>query len=89
MSKTISISKIRKITANKKNRKEKGTRAESLGSNPHSKGEAFSRSNILEKEIIKQTKSKIKTKPKQKNLPIYIYFITPRTGATSFSKFAL
>ena len=32
----ISTSKIRKITAIKKNRKEKGKRAELLGSNPHS-----------------------------------------------------
>jgi len=42
----ISTSKIRKITAIKKNRKEKGKRAELLGSNPHSKGELFSRSTI-------------------------------------------
>lgn len=32
----ISTSKIRKITAIKKNRKEKGNRAEPFGSNPHS-----------------------------------------------------
>lgn len=32
----ISTSKIRKITAIKKNRKEKGNRADPLGSNPHS-----------------------------------------------------
>jgi hypothetical protein len=43
MSKTISISKTRKITANRKNRMEKGVRAERKGSNPHSKGESFSR----------------------------------------------
>jgi hypothetical protein len=42
--KVISISKIRKITAIKKNWIENGTRAESIGSNPHSKGEGFSRS---------------------------------------------
>lgn len=33
---TISISKIRKITAKRKNRREKGTRAEFFGSKPHS-----------------------------------------------------
>lgn len=43
-SKTISISKTRKITANRKNRREKGIRADLFGSNPHSNGEAFSRS---------------------------------------------
>lgn len=32
----ISTSKIKKITAIRKNRKEKGNRAEFLGSNPHS-----------------------------------------------------
>lgn len=32
----ISTSKIKKITAIKKNRKEKGIRADPLGSNPHS-----------------------------------------------------
>jgi hypothetical protein len=41
---TISISKTRKITASRKNRREKGIRAFFLGSNPHSKGEVFSRS---------------------------------------------
>ena len=44
ISKIISISKTRKITASKKNRVEKGKRALSLGSNPHSKGVDFSRS---------------------------------------------
>lgn len=41
---TISTSKIRKIIVIKKNRKEKGSREELLGSKPHSKGEFFSRS---------------------------------------------
>jgi hypothetical protein len=63
---TISMSKIKKITASKKKRKEKGTRAELLGSNPHSKGEAFSRSNKELKETPKQTNNKTKTKIKQK-----------------------
>lgn len=39
----ISTSKIRKMTANKKNRIEKGERVYHEGSNPHSKGEFFSR----------------------------------------------
>lgn len=42
--KAISTSKIRKIIAIKKNRIEKGSRDEFIGSNPHSKGEHFSRS---------------------------------------------
>lgn len=41
---TISISKTRKITASRKNRRENGSRAEFLGSNPHSKGESLFRS---------------------------------------------
>lgn len=40
---TISISKTRKRTAKTKNRVENGTRADLLGSNPHSKAEDFSR----------------------------------------------
>jgi len=40
----ISTSKIKKIIAIKKNRKEKGSREEDLGSNPHSNGDLFSRS---------------------------------------------
>jgi hypothetical protein len=44
ISSTISISNTIKIIANRKNRKEKGTRALWLGSNPHSNGEDFSRS---------------------------------------------
>ena len=43
----ISTSKIRKITAIKKNRNENGNRAVPLGSKPHSKGEFFSRSEIV------------------------------------------
>jgi len=38
---------MRKITANKKKRKEKGIRLESLGSNPHSKALSFLRENNL------------------------------------------
>lgn len=44
MIRAISTSKIRKIIAIKKNRIEKGSRAELIGSNPHSKGDDFSRS---------------------------------------------
>jgi hypothetical protein len=43
----ISTSKIKKITAIKKNRREKGSRADLFGSNPHSNGELFSRSSII------------------------------------------
>lgn len=43
-SRTISTSKIRKMTARRKNRREKGSRAELIGSKPHSKGDIFSRS---------------------------------------------
>jgi len=42
--KAISTSKIKKIIAIIKNRIEKGKRDESEGSNPHSKGDLFSRS---------------------------------------------
>lgn len=40
----ISTSKIKKIIVIKKKRNEKGKREEDFGSNPHSKGELFSRS---------------------------------------------
>lgn len=43
----ISISKIKNTIAIKKNRIEKGIREEFFGSNPHSKGDAFSRSKIV------------------------------------------
>lgn len=45
-SNAISTSKIKKIIVIKKNRKEKGIREEDFGSNPHSKGDLFSRSMI-------------------------------------------
>ena len=44
---TISTSKIRKMIASRKKRKEKGNRADFIGSNPHSKGELFSRSLVV------------------------------------------
>ena len=43
-SRTTSTSKIKKTMAIRKNRRENGRRADPLGSNPHSKGELFSRS---------------------------------------------
>ena len=43
----ISTSKIKKIMAIKKNRSEKGSRADLFGSNPHSNGKLFSRSLIV------------------------------------------
>jgi hypothetical protein len=43
----ISTSKIKKITAIRKNRKEKGSRADLFGSNPHSNGDLFSRSSMF------------------------------------------
>jgi len=43
----ISTSKIMKITAIRKNRDEKGRRAEFFGSNPHSNGDLFSRSSLI------------------------------------------
>lgn len=51
--KTISTSKIRKIMAIKKKWREKGIRLGDCGSNPHSNGEFFSRSNwdFLAKKI--------------------------------------
>ena len=54
-SNTISISNTKKITARRKNRIENGSRALFLGSNPHSKGEDFSRSmwaRVARKNII-------------------------------------
>lgn len=47
MRSTISMSNTRKMTASKKKRREKGSRADLFGSNPHSKGDFFSRSSSL------------------------------------------
>jgi len=44
ISSTISMSNTMKMIANRKNRVENGIRAEFIGSNPHSNGEIFSRS---------------------------------------------
>ena len=43
----ISTYKIMKITTIRKDRDEKGSRAEFFGSNPHSKGDLFSRSSLI------------------------------------------
>lgn len=51
INKVISTSKIKKIIAIKKNCNEKGKRAGFFGSNPHSKGDLFSRSIKLFLEI--------------------------------------
>lgn len=59
----ISISKIKKITAIKKNRNEKGNRAELLGSKPHSKADGFSRSNDFFWAIDEFNKIKIQGNP--------------------------
>lgn len=50
INRTISISNTMKIIASRKNRMEKGIRAVLLGSNPHSKGEDFSRS-VVERAL--------------------------------------
>lgn len=64
INKAISISKTKKTTARTKKRREKGTRALPLGSNPHSKGDLFSRSlNLFIDKIIpaKRTKNDTNT----------------------------
>lgn len=48
----ISTSKIKNKIATRKNWIENGRRADFFGSNPHSKGDIFSRSNLLFFEII-------------------------------------
>ena len=55
ISKTISISKTKKMTASRKNRREKGIRAVSKGSNPHSKGDIFSRSLVEWRDRVRVT----------------------------------
>lgn len=56
----ISTSKIKKIMEIIKNWREKGWRDEVLGSNPHSKGENFSRSRFFFLEIKIEMKIRIK-----------------------------
>jgi hypothetical protein len=50
---TISISKIKNISIIKKNRNEKGARKIFTGSNPHSKGDALSRSRLVFLDTLK------------------------------------
>ena len=58
-SKTSSTSKMRKITATKKNRRDRGVRDNLFGVNPHSKGLSFSRSSkiFLESNMPKAKRS--------------------------------
>jgi len=70
---TISTSKIKKIIAKRKNRREKGSRADLIGSNPHSKGEFFSRSlkarlERTQPRVITTTDNTIAITPAQKDL---------------------
>jgi hypothetical protein len=53
-SRIISMSNTRKITARRKNRVENGIREDLFGSNPHSKGDVFSRSFIDVYDIIRE-----------------------------------
>lgn len=57
ISKTISISNTIKIIASKKNRMENGIRALWFGSNPHSKGEDFSRFIVERMAVIQAIKN--------------------------------
>ena len=74
---TISTSKIKKIIVIRKKRSEKGRRVEELESNPHSKGEAFSRlkplfeanTNERNKRIKQIRATKIKTTDRLKIIP--------------------
>ena len=72
---TISTSKIRKMIASRKNRSEKGSRADLIGSKPHSKGEFFSRSlkarfERIQPKVITTTERTIAIKDAQKDLII-------------------
>jgi hypothetical protein len=57
--KVISMSNTRNTTAKRKNRRENAVRADFIGSNPHSKGLCFSRSEKLRVEIICASKINI------------------------------
>lgn len=75
---TISISNTRKITAKRKNRKEKGIRALALGSKPHSKGEDFSRSSKDRNEMVRakiSTKDGIKSEVIRETKDKFIFLI--------------
>lgn len=86
----ISTSKIRKITAIKKNRRENGLREDEFGSNPHSNGELFSRSEISFFErmdaslmIIKARIIKILVVKKRENI-IYSEFSDHLIGSQAY-----
>lgn len=83
-SSVISTSKIKKITAIKKNRREKGSRAEPLGSNPHSYGEFFSRSMMV---FFAKTVAKIITKVEINAVIKKIYNIKKITFSKIISPF--
>jgi len=71
--KVISMSKIKKITAIKKNRSENGRRAEDEGSNPHSKEDGASRIFVFLIEIAEFNKmSRIEISPVMIENPIII-----------------
>lgn len=72
---TISISNTIKIIASKKNRVENGIRAVWLGSNPHSKGDIFSRSPLLRIDNSPVTTSKATGTKIEINVTIYIKII--------------
>ena len=74
--KVISTSKMRKITAMRKNRRENGTRADLLGSNPHSKAEGFSRSKTFFMAIVEFNAIKATGKIKDKTIMLKIISIT-------------
>lgn len=54
MRRTISISNTMKITASRKKRIENGVRADRVGSNPHSKGDIFSRFEFVVRALVSQ-----------------------------------
>jgi len=53
ISRTISISNTRKMTASRKNRIENGMRADRKGSNPHSNGDSFSRLFVIDRIFVR------------------------------------
>lgn len=77
VNRTISISKIRKIIAKRKNRVENGMRAVDFGSNPHSNGEDFSRSledRDLSIKLIVNRRDGIMTASKKNDVLMIIYW---------------
>ncbi len=81
---TISMSNTMKMIASIKNRKENGTRALFFGSNPHSKGDAFSRS-IVDRMLstFANRNTAVEIVPANKNEIIGIY-ITQKYYIFSF-----